>query len=90
MRDAVVAKSPNFMNPGLSSVRTSDELKSFSIFTTRVRRLIDGSNWLPPSDLIGEGTGARMSRTSPEQKIDPKVIFKLGRKIKILSRKIIL
>ena len=62
-RDAIINKSPNFMNLGLSAVNTSNELRPFSILTIRTGSPIDGSNCLPPGYLIGEVTAARMIRT---------------------------
>ena len=43
-RDDVFTESPNFMNMGLLSVHTSDELGSVFIPTTIIRRPTDGSN----------------------------------------------
>ena len=51
--DTVLTKSPNFMNPGLSSVHTSDELGSVFIPTTRIGIPTDGSNWLLTDHCIG-------------------------------------
>ena len=61
--NAVKTESPNFMNLGLSSVHTSDELRSFSIPATRIGRPMDGSNWLLPGHVFGEVPADRMSRT---------------------------
>ena len=47
-RDAVLIKTPNFMNLGLSSVHTSDELGSIFIPTNIIGRLTDESNWILP------------------------------------------
>ena len=62
-RDAVLAKSPNFVNLGLSYVETSDELRSVFIPTTRIIIMTDGSNWIPPGHIIGEVTADRVIRT---------------------------
>ena len=48
MRDAVLTKIPKFMNMGISSVHTLDELGSVFIPNTRIGRLTDVSSWLPP------------------------------------------
>ena len=50
--DAVLAESPSFMNLGFSSFHASDELRSFRIPANRIRRDINGSNWIPPGHLI--------------------------------------
>ena len=89
-RDAVLTEIPNFMNLGLSSVHTLDELGSFSIPGTRIGSNISGSNWLPPGYLIGEVTPAIMSRTRSKKKHNSKTYFETRREINILSAKIIL
>ena len=50
--DAVLTKSPNSMNMGMSSVHTLDELGYVLIPTTRIGRPTDGYNWLPPGHRI--------------------------------------
>ena len=67
MNDSVLTESPTLMNLGLSSVHPSDELGSFRIPATRIRRAINVSNWIPPGHLIGEVTLDRMSRTRSEK-----------------------
>ena len=77
--DAVLTKSPNFINLGISSVRTSDELGSVFIPTTRIGRPMDGSNLLSPVNLIFEVTADRMSRTRSEQNYIAKTDFETRR-----------
>ena len=91
--DAVITEIPNFMNLGLSSVHTLDELGSVFITTTRIVRLTDGSKWILPGHIIDEVTSDRVSRMRPEKSIIPKFILKLGEEewqIKILGAKIFL
>ena len=78
-RDAIITKSPNFMNLGLSFVHTSYELGSVSIPTTIIGRPTDGSNWLLPGHRIGKVTADRVSRTRPEQNYNPKSDFETRR-----------
>ena len=77
--DAVLTEIPNFMNMGLSSVHTSDEPRSLSIPTTRIRRPTDRYNCLPPGHIIGEVTADRMSRTGSEQIYSSKTDFETRR-----------
>ena len=77
--DAVLTKSPNFMNIGLLSVHTLDELGSFFIPTTRFGRPMAGSKWLLPGHLIGEVSADRVIRTRLEQKYNPKTDFETRR-----------
>ena len=79
MRDAVLTESPNFMNLGLSSVHTSDELGSVFIPTTRIGRPIDGSNLIPPGHIFGEVTADRVIRTRSEQNYSAKTDFETRR-----------
>ena len=78
-RDAALTKIPNFMNLGLSSVQTSDELGSFNIPATRIRRPTDVSNWLPSGHLIGVVTADRMNRTRSEKNYSSKTYFETRR-----------
>ena len=78
-RNAVLTEIPNFINLGLSSVHTSDELGSFSITATIIGRPIDGSNWLLPGNFIGEVTSARNIRTRSEQNYISKTDFQTRR-----------
>ena len=86
-RDAAVTKRPNFMNLGISAVHTSDELSSFSIPTTRIRRLIDGYNWIFPGHLIGEVTADIMSGTRSDQNCSSKAYFETMRENQDFERK---
>ena len=65
-RDSVITESPKFMNMGLSSVHTLDELRSVFIPTTRIGRPADVSNWLPPYHRIGEVTADIVIRMGSE------------------------
>ena len=73
--DAVFSESPNFVNLGLSSVHTLDELGSIFIPTTRIGRMADGYNWLTPVHCIGEATADRVIRTRSEQNYNTKTDF---------------
>ena len=75
------------MNRGLSAVHTSYEVGSFSIPTTIIRSLTDGSNWLPPGHIIGEVTEVRMSRTRSEQNYSSKTDFQTRRVNHYFERK---
>ena len=74
-RNAVLAGSPNFMNLGLSSVHTSDELGSIFIPTTRIGTLTYGSNWLLPGHRIGEVTADISNMTGSEQEHNDQTDF---------------
>ena len=74
-RDAVLAESPNFMNPGLLSVHTSDELGYVVILTNRIRKPTGGSNWLLPGHFIGEVTADRVIKTGSEQNYNARTDF---------------
>ena len=73
--DAVLTKSPNFVNLWLLSIHTSDELRSVFIPTTRIRTLTDGSNWLLPVHWIGNVTADRVSRTGSDKYYNAKTYF---------------
>ena len=73
--DAVLIKSLNFMNLGISSVHALDALGSFSILASRIGSSGNGSNCLPPGHIIGEVTADRISRTGSEQKYSSKADF---------------
>ena len=88
--NTVLPESPNFVNLGLSSVHTLDELGYVFIPTTIIGRDIDGSNWLPPGHCISKVTADRVIRTGSEQGYNSKNDFEIGGKIKILGAKIIL
>ena len=78
-RDDVFTESPNFMNLGLSSVHTSDELGSVLFPNARIGRPVDRSNWIPPGHLIGEVTTDIVSRTRSEQNYISKNDFETRR-----------
>ena len=42
--DAVLTKGPNFVNLGISSAHTSDEIRSVFILTARIETPTDGYN----------------------------------------------
>ena len=75
MRDAVLAKSPKFVNLGISSVHTSDELGSVFIPATRIGTPMDGSNYLLPGHRIGEVTADIVSRSVSEQYYNANAYF---------------
>ena len=54
--DTALSVSPKFMDFGLSSVITTDELGFVLVNTTRIRRLTDSSNWLTSGHDISEAT----------------------------------
>ena len=85
--DAVLIKRSNFMNTGLSSVHTLDELGSVFIPTTKIGTPMDGSNLLPPGHRTGEVSADIVRRTRSEKTIMLKLILKLGDKINILGAK---
>ena len=78
-RETALTKSTNFMDMGLLSVHTSDELGSVFITTTRIGSLTDGSNCLAPGHCIGEVTADILSGTSPEQNYNSKSDFETRR-----------
>ena len=90
MCDAVLTKIPNFVNLGLLSVHTSDELGSFFVPTSRIRTPTDGSKWILPGHPIGRITVDRVIRTESEQDYNARTDFETRRKIKILGAKIVL
>ena len=52
----VLYESPNFMDFGLSSIKTTDELGSVFVHKNRIGRSTDGTIWLPPVQDISEAT----------------------------------
>ena len=58
--DVVLTKSSNFVNLGLASIHTLDELGSVFIPTTKIGTPTNGSNWLPISHIVGEVTADRV------------------------------
>ena len=74
-RDTVLSKIPYFVNLGISSVHTADELGPVFILTTRIRTPTNGSNWLPPGHSIGEITAERVIRTGSDKDYNAKTDF---------------
>ena len=58
--DSVVTPNPNFMNFGVASVNTTDELESVSATTTRVRRPASSLEWSQQGHDIEEVTANRV------------------------------
>ena len=79
--DTVLSKSPNFMNFGLSSVNTTDELGSVFVLTTRVERSTNGSNWNPPGHDISEAKAERVIKTKAKNHYNFKSYFETRRDI---------
>ena len=77
--DAILTESPNFVNLGLSSVHTSDELRSVFIPTTIIGRPMDGSNRILSGHRIVEVTADIVSRTRSEQNYSAKTDFETRR-----------
>ena len=73
--DAVLTKSPNFVNLGLSSVHTFDEIGSVCIPTSRIGTPEDGFNWILPGHCIGEVTSDRVRRKGSDQNYNAKTDF---------------
>ena len=61
--DTVLSESPNFMDFGLSSANTRDELGSVFAPSTKIGRVTDVSNWIIPGHDISEATADRVSGT---------------------------
>ena len=77
--DTVLRKSPNFMDFGLSSFNTTDELGSFFAYTTTIGSAMHGSNWLLSNHCISEDTSDRASRTKAKNHYNFKSEFKTRR-----------
>ena len=73
--DAVLSKSPNFMDFGLSSVNIIDELGSVFVPTNRIGRPTYGSNCIPTGHCISEATEDRVSRMNAKNHYDFKSEF---------------
>ena len=86
--NAAGTEAPHFVNLGLPVVNKGDKIGSFGVPATRVRRPKDESNWIPPDNLLGEVKVAGVSGLRIEKTIVTKLIFKLGKKIRILGAKI--
>ena len=77
--DTVLSKSPNFMDFGLSSVNTMDELRSVFVPTIRIGRPTDGSNCILTSHDMSEATADRVSGTKAENHYNFKSEFETRR-----------
>ena len=63
VRDTVLFESPNFMDFGLSSIDTTDELGSVFASTTRIVLVTHGYDLIPSVRYIIEATSDRVSGT---------------------------
>ena len=61
--NTVFTQNLNLVNLRLASVNTTNKLGSFSILTTRVRRLSSSSNWIRHGHDIEESTVEIVSKT---------------------------
>ena len=77
--DTVLSESPDFMDFGLSSVNTTDELGSVFVPTTNVGRSKDGYNCLPPGYNISESTVDRVIGTKAKNHYNFKSEFETRR-----------
>ena len=77
--DNVLSKSPNFMDFGLSSVNTTDELGSLFLATTKIRRPTDGSNWILPVHDSSEATADKVIRAKANNHYNLKSEFETRR-----------
>ena len=82
--DTVLSESPNFMNFGLSYVKTTDKIGSVFVPTTRVGRTTNVSNWILPGHDISKATTDRVSKTNTNNHYTFKSELRLGEKFKIL------
>ena len=78
--DTVLSESSNFVNFGLSSVNTTDELGSVFVPITRVRRPTTGSNWLLLVQDISEATADRVSKKKANNHHNLKIDFETRRR----------
>ena len=86
MRDAVLNESTDFMNLELSSIHTSDELRSVFIPTPRIVRSLNEFNWIPPDHLIGKVIADRVIRTRSEQNDSAKTDFETRKEYQYFGR----
>ena len=77
--DTILSKSPDFMVFGLSSIKTTDEIRSVFVPTARIVRPTDGSNWLPPGHDISEATEDRVRGTKARNHYNFKSEFETRR-----------
>ena len=73
--DTVLSESPNFMDLGLSSVDTTDELGSVFSPTTRIGLATHGYNWILHIHRISEATADRVSGKKSKHNYDFKSDF---------------
>ena len=73
--DAILTEIPNFVNLGISSVHTSDELRSVFIPNTTIGTPTDGSNWLLPGHRIGNVKADIVIMMGSEQDYNAKTDF---------------
>ena len=85
--DTVLSESPNFMNFGLSSVNTMDEIGSVFVPTTRDRIPTNGSNWLLPGHDISEATADIMRKTKTKNHYNFNSDFETRRENQDFGRK---
>ena len=76
--DTVLYKIQKFMYLGISSVHTSDELRSIFSPKNRIGRLTHGSNWLLCIHCISEVTADIVSGAESKYNYNYKVFLKLG------------
>ena len=77
--DTVLSKSPSFMDFGLSSVNTTDELGSVFVPTTRILRLADIYNCILTVHDISESTVDTVSGTKSKNHYNFKSEFETRR-----------
>ena len=77
--DTVLSESPKFMNFRLSSVNTTDELRSVLVTTTRVRRPTGGYNWILPGHDSIEATSGRVRESKAKNHYNFKREFETRR-----------
>ena len=75
MSDAVLSKIPNFMDLGLLSVNTTDELGFVFAPTTTTTLVTHGSNWILCSHRFSVATSDRVSGTKSKQNYNFKSFF---------------
>ena len=78
--DTVLSKIPNFMDLGLLSVNTTNELGCVVISTIISRRPTDGAYWLPPGHYINEAAVDRVIGTKAKNHLNFKSEFETRRK----------
>ena len=83
--DTVLSKIPNFMDFGLTSVDTTDELGSVFASTTRIGSATHGSDCLPRIHCISEATEDRVSETKAKNHYNFKSEFET-RKEKVVDQ----